>query len=81
VDAPNGSPRVEPASASTPEEDAEDLGRLLREARAMQDVSAAELARRTGATPSDVLAFEAGRVVPARPRFAVYMGALGYDAV
>ena len=77
--APNGSARY--GSNFTPEEDAEDLGRLLREARTMQDVSAAELARRTGATPDDVLEFEAGRVVPAKPQFAVYMRALGYSAV
>ncbi|MEJ2868410.1 helix-turn-helix transcriptional regulator [Actinomycetospora sp. OC33-EN08] len=66
-------------SPFTPQEDAEDLGRLVRETRAMQDVSVAELARRAGTTPSDVLAFEAGGVVPARPAFATYMAALGFD--
>ncbi|SFN46282.1 Helix-turn-helix domain-containing protein [Pseudonocardia ammonioxydans] len=75
----NGSNGPESAPTFTPEEDAEDLGRLLREARAMQDVSVAELARRTDRTADDVLDFEAGRVVPARPQFAVYLEALGYS--
>ncbi len=53
---------------------------MLREAREAQGVSAAELARRTGATPSDVLDLEAGRVVPAAPRFTQFMRALGFVA-
>jgi ribosome-binding protein aMBF1 (putative translation factor) len=65
--------------AFTPQEDAEDLALVLREAREAQGVSAAELARRTGMRTADVLEFEAGRVVPARERFAVYMGALGFE--
>jgi len=76
--AANGPTWFEPTSRFTPQEDAEDLGRLVQETRAMQDVSAAELARRTGVTPSDVLEFEAGRVIPAKPRFATYMTALGF---
>ncbi|MEJ3652186.1 helix-turn-helix transcriptional regulator [Actinomycetes bacterium KLBMP 9759] len=64
----------------TDQQDAEDLALLLREARETQGVSAAELARRTGVTPSDVLAFEAARVVPAREPFALYMRALGFIA-
>lgn len=64
----------------TPQQDAEDLALVLSEARETQGVSAAELARRTGVTPSDVLEFEAARVVPARDRFAVYMRALGFAA-
>ncbi|MBP2365594.1 helix-turn-helix domain-containing protein [Pseudonocardia parietis] len=67
-------------SRFTPQEDAEDLGRLVQEARAMQDVSAAELARRTGVAPSDVLEFEIGRVIPAKPQFTTYMTALGFSA-
>jgi ribosome-binding protein aMBF1 (putative translation factor) len=66
--------------ASTPEQDAEDLGLVLREARETQGLSAAELARRTRVTPSEVLASEAGRVVPAKPPFAAYMRALGFTA-
>jgi ribosome-binding protein aMBF1 (putative translation factor) len=66
------------SASFTPEEDAEDLGRLLREAREMQSVSADELAARTGMPSVAVLDFEAGRVVPARPPFAEYMRALGY---
>ena len=62
----------------TPQQDAEDLALVLREARETQGVSAAELARRTDVPPSDVLEFEAARVVPARDRFAVYMRALGF---
>ncbi|WP_181779011.1 helix-turn-helix domain-containing protein [Pseudonocardia pini] len=69
----------ESTSTFTPEEDAEDLGRLVQETRAMQDVSAAELARRAGVTPSEVLDFEAGRVIPAKPPFGVYMRALGFS--
>ncbi|HEY0640924.1 MAG TPA: helix-turn-helix domain-containing protein [Pseudonocardiaceae bacterium] len=68
------------APGPTPEQDAEDLGLVLREARETQGVSPAELARRTGATAGDVLAFEAGRVIPAGPQFAVYMRALGFAA-
>ncbi|WP_232660862.1 helix-turn-helix domain-containing protein [Pseudonocardia sp. TRM90224] len=70
------SPNVGP----TDQQDAEDLALVLREARERQGVSAAELARRTGVTPSDVLDFEAARVVPARPPFALYMRALGFSA-
>ena len=47
----------------------------------MQDVGVAEPARRTDRTADDVLDFGAGRVVPARPQFAVRMEALGYSAV
>jgi transcriptional regulator with XRE-family HTH domain len=68
------------ASAPTPEQDAEDLGLVLREARETQGVSPAEMARRTGVAASEVLAFEAGRVVPAKPPFAAYMRALGFTA-
>lgn len=64
----------------TPQEDAEDLAIVLREAREMQGVSAAELARRTGMRTADVLEFEAARVVPAREPFAAYMRALGFEA-
>jgi ribosome-binding protein aMBF1 (putative translation factor) len=64
----------------TPQEDAEDLAIVLREAREMQDVSAAELARRTGMRTADILEFEAARVIPARDQFAVYMRALGFEA-
>ena len=45
-----------------------------------QGVSTAELARRTGVSPSDVLEFEAARVVPAGSQFTVYMRALGLIA-
>ncbi|GAA4543583.1 helix-turn-helix transcriptional regulator [Pseudonocardia xishanensis] len=65
----------------TPQEDAEDFGRLLREARAMKDLSAADLASRCGVTAAEVLAFEEGRVIPAKPPFAAYMRALGFTAV
>ncbi|MGO1051438.1 helix-turn-helix domain-containing protein [Crossiella sp. CA198] len=64
----------------TPREDAEDLAKVLREARDMQGVSAAELASRTGVRTMDVLEFEAARVIPAREPFAVYMRALGFEA-
>jgi ribosome-binding protein aMBF1 (putative translation factor) len=64
----------------TPQEDAEDLAIVLRGAREMQGVSAAELARRTGMRTADVLEFEAARVIPARDQFAVYMRALGFEA-
>lgn len=64
----------------TPQEDAEDLAVVLREAREMQDVSAAELAHRAGVRTVDVLEFEAARVVPTGDRFAVYMRALGFEA-
>ena len=77
----NGSTWVGGAPGPTPEEDADDLGRLLREARETQGVSAAELARRTDVAASDILEFEAGRIIPARPPFAVYMRALGFTAV
>jgi len=65
----------------TAEEDAEDFGRLVRETRAMQDVSAAELAHRCGVRTEDVLAFEDGRVVPAKAPFSAYLQALGFSAV
>ena len=74
----NESTSFEAASRFTPQEDAEDLGRLVQATRAMQDVSAEELARRTGVTPGDVLDFEAGRVIPAKPPFEAYMTALGF---
>lgn len=64
----------------TPQEDAEDLAMVLREAREMQGISAAELARRTGIRTADVLEFEAARVIPARDQFGVYMRALGFEA-
>ncbi|MCK2243497.1 MULTISPECIES: hypothetical protein [unclassified Crossiella] len=64
----------------TPQEDAEDLAKVLREARDLQGVSAAELANRTGVRTMDVLEFEAARVIPAREPFAVYMRALGFEA-
>lgn len=64
----------------TPQEDAEDLAIVLREAREMQGVSAAELAGRTNMRAADVLEFEAARVIPARDQFAVYMRALGFEA-
>jgi ribosome-binding protein aMBF1 (putative translation factor) len=70
----------EASSEPTPEQDAEDFGLLVHEARETQGVSAAELARLAGVTPSDVLAFEAGRVVPAGDRFTLYMRALGFAA-
>jgi hypothetical protein len=38
------------------------------------------LARRTGVSPSDVIEFEAARVVPARSQFTIYMRALGFIA-
>lgn len=66
-------------SPFTQGQDAEDLGRLVREVRAMKDVSVAELARRSGVTPDDVLEFEAGRLVPAEPHFATHMQALGFS--
>jgi ribosome-binding protein aMBF1 (putative translation factor) len=78
--APNGSAWVAKASGPTPAQDAEDLGLVLREARETQGVSAAELARRTDVAASDVLDFEAGRVIPATPQFSVYMRALGFTA-
>lgn len=53
---------------------------MLREAREMQGVSAAELAHRTDMRTVDVLEFEAARVIPARDQFAVYMRALGFEA-
>lgn len=64
----------------TPQEDAEDLAIVLREAREMQGVSAAELAHRTGMRTVDVLEFEAARVIPPRDEFAIYMRALGFEA-
>ena len=77
---PNGSVRVESGGGPTPEQDAEDLGLVLREARETQGVSVAELAQRTGVAASEVLAFEAGRVIPAEPPFTSYMRALGFTA-
>lgn len=62
------------------QEDAEDMARLLREVREMKGVSVAELASRTGVRPSDVLEFEAGRIIPAEPPFRTYMRALGFAA-
>lgn len=79
MSSPSGSTRISGAGP-TPEQDAEDFGILVREAREAQGVSAAELARRTGVMPSDVLNFEAGRVVPALPQFTAYMRALGFVA-
>ncbi|WP_028926807.1 helix-turn-helix domain-containing protein [Pseudonocardia acaciae] len=67
-------------SPNGPQEDAEDMARLLREVRAMKGVSVAELADRSGVRPSDVLEFEAGRVIPAEPPFRAYMRALGFAA-
>jgi CubicO group peptidase (beta-lactamase class C family) len=68
------------SAGPTAEQDAEDLGLVLREARETQGVSAAELARRTGTSASEVLRFEAGLVIPARAQFAIYMRALGFVA-
>lgn len=64
----------------TPQEDAEDLAIVLREARETQGVSVAELAHRAGTRTEDVQEFEAARIVPARDRFGVYMRALGFEA-
>jgi ribosome-binding protein aMBF1 (putative translation factor) len=80
MSSPNGSTSITGAPGPTPEQDAEDLGLVLREARETQGVSAAELARRTDVAASSVLDFEAGRVIPAKPQFAVYMRALGFSA-
>lgn len=80
MSSPNGSARIAGAPGPTPEQDAEDFGLVLREVRETQGVSAAELARRTDVAASDVLDFEAGRVIPAKPPFAVYMRALGFSA-
>jgi ribosome-binding protein aMBF1 (putative translation factor) len=68
------------AAGPTPAQDAEDLALVLREARETQGVTVNELARRTGVGAADVLAFEAGRVIPAQPAFEVYMRALGFVA-
>jgi ribosome-binding protein aMBF1 (putative translation factor) len=77
----NGSSNwFEGSAEPTAEQDAEDLALVLREARETQGVSAAELARRTGVSTSDVIEFEAGRIIPARPQFAIYMRALGFVA-
>lgn len=76
----NGTARFEAPQGPTPEQDAEDLGPVLREARETQGVSAAELAGRAGTTADDVLAFEAGQVIPAKPPFETYMRALGFVA-
>jgi ribosome-binding protein aMBF1 (putative translation factor) len=70
----------ETSSQPTPEQDAEDLALVLREARETQGVSAAVLARHTGVSTSDVLEFEAARVIPAEPQFRIYMRALGFVA-
>jgi ribosome-binding protein aMBF1 (putative translation factor) len=70
----------EASSQPMPEQDAEDLALVLREARETQGVSAAELARRTGVRASDVLEFEAARVIPAELQFRIYMRALGFVA-
>lgn len=70
----------EAPTGPTPQDDADDLALVLREARETQGVSVAELARRAGVSPSDILEFEAGRVIPARPPFAIYMQALGFVA-
>ena len=80
MSSPNGSRAVAGAPGPTPEQDAEDLGLVLREARETQGVSAAELARRTDVAVNDILDFEAGRVIPAKPPFAIYMRALGFSA-
>lgn len=80
MSSPDGSTPTTSAPGPTPEQDAEDLGIVLREAREAQGVSAAELARRTGLTPSEVLDLEAGRVVPATPPFTECMRALGFVA-
>jgi ribosome-binding protein aMBF1 (putative translation factor) len=80
MSSPNGSRAVEGRPQPTPEQDAEDLGLVLREARETQGVSAEELARRTDVAVNDILDFEAGRVIPAQPPFAVYMRALGFIA-
>jgi ribosome-binding protein aMBF1 (putative translation factor) len=77
---PNESTRFAGAPGPTPEQDAEDFGLVLREARETQGVSASELAGRTGVAASDVLDFEAGRVIPAMPQFTTYMRALGFIA-
>lgn len=66
--------------STTAQHDAEDLGLVLREARETQQLSPADLAERVGLTANDVLEFEAGRVIPAKPLFAVYMRALGFVA-
>jgi ribosome-binding protein aMBF1 (putative translation factor) len=76
----DGSPAGVGTPGPTPEQDAEDLGLVLREARETQGVSAAELARRTDVTVTDILDFEAGRVIPSKPPFAIYMRALGFSA-
>lgn len=68
-----------PPAPLTPQDDAEDLALVLRGAREAQGVSVAELARRAGVPPSEVLAFESAKVVPPKPPFAVYMCALGYE--
>jgi ribosome-binding protein aMBF1 (putative translation factor) len=68
------------APGPKPAQDAEDFGLVLREARETQGVSAAELAQRVGVTPSDVLDFDAGQVIPANEPFADYMRALGFSA-
>ncbi|MBC8094025.1 MAG: helix-turn-helix transcriptional regulator [Pseudonocardia sp.] len=80
MSSPNGSTNVTGEPGPTPEQDAENLGLVLREPRETQRISAAELARRTDLAPNDVLDVEAGRVIPAGPAFALYMRALGFVA-
>lgn len=67
-------------SGPTAADDAADLALVLREARTTQGVSVEELAGRSGVAASDIREFEAGRVIPARPPFAIYMRALGFTA-
>jgi len=76
----NGSTWSAGSTTPTPEQDAEDLGLVMREARETQGVSASELGQRVGTSADDVLEFDAGRVVPAKAQFAAYMRALGFSA-
>jgi transcriptional regulator with XRE-family HTH domain len=74
----HGYPQRVACADVTAAEDADDCGRVLRELRAIKDVSAAELAARAGVSERDVAEFEAGRIIPARPAFGAYLRVLGY---
>jgi transcriptional regulator with XRE-family HTH domain len=56
------------------------LGRILRGARHDAGVSQRQLAIRTGVAAPAISRIETGRESPSFERFAIFMGALGFEA-
>ncbi|GAA4428915.1 helix-turn-helix domain-containing protein [Actinokineospora soli] len=71
------SPKVGDSEADRARHDAEDLGKLVRMTREDGGWSVDALARAAGMAAADVVAFEEGRTIPAKPVFERLFAAMG----